>query len=294
MAETFSLTTSATRVGPYMMHAAHYLVAGAPDVVAVHGMVVAGHGVAPLARAMAQRGLSVHVPDLPGFGRSDKPRRALDVDGLASTLSGWTEARGLRHPVVVGNSFGTQVATAHVADHHGSACSLVLLSPTIDPRLGPAWLRRLPRGRPGGRPRGGAAGRLRAAATHALVPVETRRPAALRSLLVREYLASGLFRALSTVRHALNDDMTRRLPRVGVPVLVLRGEQDGNVSAGWAETVADACPAGSVEVVPGTDHDAQFNAPDMVAEAVARFVAGGAAMAGPAAGDARGRDTPRG
>ncbi len=32
---------------------------------------------------------SVYAPDLPGFGESEKPRRALDVTGLSDSLAAW-------------------------------------------------------------------------------------------------------------------------------------------------------------------------------------------------------------
>ncbi|HET9116836.1 MAG TPA: alpha/beta fold hydrolase, partial [Pseudonocardiaceae bacterium] len=91
------------------------------SVVLVHGMVVAGNGILPLARQLVARGLTVHVPDLPGFGRSAKPRRALDVDGLADALATWIKACELTRSSILGNSFGTQIAAAVADRHRGQA-----------------------------------------------------------------------------------------------------------------------------------------------------------------------------
>ena len=248
------------------------------SVVLVHGMVVAGNGILPLARQLVARGLTVHVPDLPGFGRSAKPRRALDVDGLADALATWIKACELTRSSILGNSFGTQIAAAVADRHRGQAGPLALLSPTIDRRFRRGWARHLPPGRPGGRPSGGILGWAQRQAVERLVdPEDLVEGASLRRLVATEYAAAGPARALSTYRHALRDDLADRMPRLGVPVLVLRGEHDRLVSPGWAVSLADRA-GGSYKEIPGADHDAQFNRPDAVADAVADHLYGAAAM----------------
>lgn len=265
--------------GPYRIHARH-LVPGHPrgSVVVVHGMVVAGRGTVPLAAALQDRGLSVHLPDLPGFGESDKPARALDVDGLAVTLGRWMEAAGIGHAAVLGNSFGTQVAAALAAGASDSLSSLVLVAPTIDSRFRRAWARRLPSGRPGGPPRRSGLGRLQQLLVERLVsrPVGEGR-SALRRLIAEEYLAAGPARAASTYRHALRDDLMARMPHIPVPVLVVRGRGDSLASAPWARSLAAAAPAGRCVEIPEVGHDAQFLRPDAVAAAVADMLAHGPA-----------------
>ena len=271
--------TSETRVGPYRVYARHCLPASpaAAELVLVHGMVVAGRGTLPLARALARRGFLVHLPDLPGFGRSDRPRRALDVAGLGAVLAEWAGGLGPGPVGLVGNSFGTQVAAA-AAGRPGLASTVVLVSPTIDARFRRGWAGRLPAGRPGGPPRQGWRGRLRRAVVDRLVPDEAA-PASLSlgNLLVCEYLAAGLGRALSTCRHALRDELTRSVEQIAEPVAVIRAGDDGLVSAAWAETVARAAGRGSVREVPHVGHDSQFDQPDVLADAV---VAAGALSTG--------------
>lgn len=244
------------------------------DVVLVHGMVVAGMGVLPLARELAGRGLAVHIPDLPGFGRSEKPRHALDVDGLGDALAGWMARSGLEGSSLLGNSFGTQVAAAAAERHPGTTSSLALMSPTIDRRFRRGWPSLLPAGHPGGPPAGGLLGWVHARAARCILSEEESeaRPS-LRELIVREYAAAGPARALSTYRHALRDDLARRMPRVHNPVLVLRGEHDRLVSKEWAGIVTSLAGGSSV-VIPGADHDAQFHQPDSVADAVTAHLVG--------------------
>lgn len=267
-----SVRTTEVPAGGYRIYARHLLPSvdpgGGPPVVVVHGMVLAGRGTLPLARALAARGFTVHLPDLPGFGRSAKPRRALDVPGLGTALADWIGAMALGPAVLLGNSFGTQVAAA-AAGRHGLASAVVLVAPTIDVRYRRGWATRLPAGRPGGPARAGALGWLQARLVDRLVPADPSPPVRdLRSLIVSEYLAAGPARALSTYRHALRDDLADRVGGIPVPLTVVRGERDGLVSPAWAERVAAAAPEGRLVVVPGVDHDGQFNRPDALADAV--------------------------
>ena len=59
--------------------------AGTP-VVLLHGYGVSGSYMVPLARSLAPS-FSVFVPDLPGFGRSEQPRKPLSIGELASALA---------------------------------------------------------------------------------------------------------------------------------------------------------------------------------------------------------------
>jgi pimeloyl-ACP methyl ester carboxylesterase len=58
---------------------------GAVPVVCVHGLGVSGRYLMPTARELAADH-PTFVPDLPGYGRSAKPPRPLDVPGLAAAL----------------------------------------------------------------------------------------------------------------------------------------------------------------------------------------------------------------
>ncbi|HET6964725.1 MAG TPA: alpha/beta hydrolase, partial [Acidimicrobiales bacterium] len=264
-------------VGEWEVYGRHLTPDATPagSVVVVHGMVVAGMGIRPLARELVGRGLAVHVPDLPGFGRSGKPRRALDVDGLADALAGWMAVSGLEGSSLLGNSFGTQVAVAAVERHPDLTGPLALLSPTIDRRFRRGWAGRLPPGRPGGRPASGVLGWVQRQAVERLLPADEQvETPSLRSLLLTEYAAAGPARALSTYRHALRDDIAGRLVRVANPVLVLRGERDGLVSPEWARSLAGLA-GGRYAEIAGADHDAQYHRPHAVADAVVAHLTGG-------------------
>lgn len=254
---------------------------GAPEVVVLHGMVVASRSVAPLAVALAEGGCRVWVPDQPGFGLSAKPAGVLGVGSLARWAAAWMQEVGISGATVLGNSFGCQAAVALAQGWPHLVDRLVLLAPTVDPRQRralPRFLRSGERGDPWA-PARTAAGRAaldaRDALEHAVVAWCWRaggpRPS-LAWITFWEYLAAGLLRSLGTIRHCLADAVEARLPSVRVPTLVIRAERDHVVSPRWVAQVAGALPDACSVTVAGAGHSAQFAAGPAVARQVLEFL----------------------
>ena len=103
--------------------------------------------------------------------------------------------------VVLGNSFGCQVAVELAVRHPEHVRGLVLVGPTMDPAARTTsrqilrWLR------------------------------DTAREDPLQlPILLRDIYDAGLHRVIGTLAHALRDPIEDKLPLVRVPVLVTRGE----------------------------------------------------------------------
>ncbi|MFC7109863.1 alpha/beta fold hydrolase [Nonomuraea rubra] len=117
-----------------------------PAVVCLHGAGVSSRELLPFVRAMGVTHDAWSL-DLPGFGRSEKPRAPLTLTALADAVAGWVAESGLQRPCLLGGSFGCQVAVDVAARHPGAAGALVLVGPTVDARArNPArlvgqWLR---------------------------------------------------------------------------------------------------------------------------------------------------------
>lgn len=222
--------------------------AGGVPLVLVHGLGVSSRYMVPLAEILAAT-RPVYAPDIPGFGRSQKPRRALDVHQQAEFLAAWMPAMGLNRAAFLGHSLGCQVV-ADLAYHHREAVSrLVLAAPTIDDhgRSVPLELFRL----------------LRDA------PLE---PFSLVPIVVADYLRAGLGRALRTLRYALADRIEEKLPVLRMPTLVLRGGRDPVVSEPWTERVYRLLPRGRLAVVPRAAHAFHWSAPREVADLLIPFL----------------------
>src|SRR5690242_7045106 len=96
-------TSDWTRANGLRTHDRYRDAAPGLPVVLLHGLAVSHRYLMPAARPLAAH-LPVHVPDLPGFGHSDKPSFAYGVDQHARHLSAWLDARGLRRVCLVGHS----------------------------------------------------------------------------------------------------------------------------------------------------------------------------------------------
>lgn len=132
---TVALRSTWTPIGGVRMHArvATTLAPPGPPVVLVHGLGVSSRYMIPTARLLAPDH-RVYAPDLPGSGRSGKPRRVLDLDGLADALAGWLRANGLSDAILVGNSLGCQTIAALALRHPALVARAVFIGPTMDPR----------------------------------------------------------------------------------------------------------------------------------------------------------------
>jgi pimeloyl-ACP methyl ester carboxylesterase len=201
-----------------------------PPVVLVHGLVVASDMTVPTARRLATR-QRVLAPDLPGFGRSDRPDHTPGVGELADALTRWMGQIAPGGAVVVGNSFGCQVAIHAAALAPDSVRALVLAGPTVDrhARSWPAQLLRWQR-------------------------EQVTQSWAMRRIQVRDYARAGLRRAVKTFAAALRDQPEKTIRACPQPVLVVRGTRDPIASRRWVEELAAAAPRGDLAVLPGVRH----------------------------------------
>lgn len=221
--------------------------AARPPVVLVHGLSVSGEYMVPLAEAMEPR-FSPHVPDLPGFGRSDKPDHTLDIIELADALAEWAEAADVGRPALIANSLGSQVVAEFAARYPARAGPLVFVGPTMDPALG-----------------------LKDLVLNLLKDAALEEPSLLPVHLADDVRA-GVARTWQTFEAAREHDMEGALRRVRSPVLVVRGEHDPLVSEAWARRVARLA-RGEYAELAGAPHAANYSTPGALARVVGEFLA---------------------
>jgi len=97
-------------------------------IVHVHGFAISGAYLMPTAERLAGRWVNV-VPDLPGYGHSERRSRILDIPDLAVALVAVLDALDIDKAVLVGNSMGCPVGleVAHAMPER--VHRLVLVSP---------------------------------------------------------------------------------------------------------------------------------------------------------------------
>jgi len=106
--------------------------AGLP-VVFLHGSGPGASGYSNFKRtapAFLAAGYRIVVPDLPGYGLSDKPEDAEYVlDYFVDALAGLLDALDIERCVLVGNSLGGAIALKYALDHPKRVTQLILMAP---------------------------------------------------------------------------------------------------------------------------------------------------------------------
>ncbi|WP_325099539.1 alpha/beta hydrolase [Luteolibacter yonseiensis] len=221
--------------------------AAIPTYVLVHGLGMSGRYMMPTAELLAAHGRVV-VPDLPGFGGSEKPSRALTIPELADGLAAWMAAHDLPPSVLIGNSLGAQVIADLAVRHPHFVERAVLVAPTVDP---------------------GA--RRVSTQTLRLLADALREPLRLYPIALGDYFRAGFRRSWRTLRHALVDPIVEKLPSVACPVLIVRGGRDPIVPQGWVEQAAGLIPDVRLVTFPEAAHAVNFNSPGRLVEEILRF-----------------------
>ena len=70
----------------------------------------------------------VFAPDLPGFGRSEKPRARYGIPYFTRFIERYMQARGLRSAAVVGSSLGGRIALELALENPRRVSKLVLVN----------------------------------------------------------------------------------------------------------------------------------------------------------------------
>ncbi|HSP96728.1 MAG TPA: alpha/beta fold hydrolase, partial [Candidatus Dormibacteraeota bacterium] len=255
---------------------------GAP-VIALHPLGLESSGFAALGRVLARRGLQTIAVDLPGFGRSPAPARALTPEVLAEPVIAL--ARRLPEPpVVLGLSLGGRVALEMALRAPEAVRGVIAIAPALpqrhfrallapvrllDPRLAD-WL-----------PLERAWPLLRwLAQTVEATPYLRDDAIAQAGARLVYYFACPATRAsfLSAAREMVLEPaygprgFWGRLPELSVPALFVWGQRDRLISTSYAHHVALACPQVPQLLLPCVAHWVNGPHHRCLAEAVAEAV----------------------
>ena len=221
--------------------------AGRPWVL-LHGLAVSHRYLMPTAAALTDG--PVHVPDLPGFGLSGKPRRVYDPVAHAAAVAAWLDLDGVVGARVLANSFGCQVAVELAVRRPELVSALVLVGPTMDP----------------------AAPTATGQALRWLADLAWEDPRQAR-IIAADVRDAGPRRILRTLRLSVRHRIERRLPLVSAPVLFLRGQHDPIAPARWLSRAAGLTPGSASGVVETAGHNAITTAGAVVAGRAIAFTA---------------------
>jgi pimeloyl-ACP methyl ester carboxylesterase len=199
--------------------------------------------------------------DLPGFGDSDAPERAWDVDSYARFMIHFLDELSVERAHLVGHSHGGRVSIALAADEADRVGRLLLIdSAGIPPKRGWRYRRRVAVAKLGRLIArvGGPPGRR----------VQERMRARVAS---RDYLeASEAMRG--TFRAQIASDLTDRLPRVRASTLLVWGDQDDDTPLWMGRRMEELIPDAGLVVLEGAGHFSYADSPGQFRAVARRFL----------------------
>ncbi|BDV31712.1 alpha/beta fold hydrolase [Microbacterium terricola] len=225
-------------------HPAEGAAGGEAVFVLLHGIGMGRGAFGDLTAHLTPHGRVISL-DLPGYGDAPEPDRTPTIERMADIVAALLRDRGVRRPVLIGHSMGTQVAIEAVVRHPGLTDRIVLAGPTVDPRARSIWgqFRRL---------------------VHDLA-IESPR---VLWIGAGEYLHAG-----PHLRRKMRAMLTHRpedvYPRVPARTLVLRGASDAVAPRDWCLQVVALLPDASLEEIDGHGHETMIRD---AAPAAARIV----------------------
>ena len=212
-------------------------------------VLVPGLGLDERSSARLRRSVPADVVLLPGMGRRGPVPSLEDLAALLRADLGPAPV------VLVGHSQSCQVVAA-AAERDARVRAVVLVGPTTDPRLrSPAGLVR------------------RWLATAVAEPWRVYPP------VVAQWLATGPAAMRRLWEQTAPDRIEDRLPRLPVPVTVVRGTRDRLCPHDWAVRLAAAAPRGRLVEVPGAAHLVPATHPAELASLLASLRATGVGSA---------------
>jgi len=261
-----------------------------PPVVALHGWPGDRSDWAPVA-ALLERDADVVVPDLRGFGGSDRharpPADAYSADAQAESVCALIEELGLEQPVIAGYDVGSRVAQAVARRWPDDVRALVLAPPLpgagariLEPDAQREfWYQPFHRLELSTALIDGDARAVRAYLTHFWThwsgPGWTPDPARLDAL-VAAYARPGAFAAsiawyragAGAVARSLAERPPTPLDRVAVPTTVLWPEHDPLFPLAWSDRIDAFFADATLQLLDGVGHFVPLEAPDALAAAI--------------------------
>jgi len=251
-------------VGGHRIHYDAEGPAGGPVVVLVHGLGGNAENWRNLAPFLSKAGFRVYMPDLLGYGRSEKPADfSYSIPDEAEFVVSFLDALGLRQVDLGGWSMGGWIVQ-HVANSHPERVKRLILFDSAGIAEKPAWDTRL------FTPTTAAElDQLDAL----LMPNPPQVPGYIAKDILRNSKRNGwvIHRALGTMLTG-RDATDSLLPQLKMPVLIVWGAEDRITPLSQGEKMHGLVAQSQLEVFPGCGHLAPDQCASQIGPRLVEFV----------------------
>jgi pimeloyl-ACP methyl ester carboxylesterase len=248
-------------------HRVHYDVLGPADgqpVVLVHGLGGSAEGWLELTHYLVKAGYRVYLPDLLGYGRSEKPADfSYSVPDEATVIVGFLDALGLKQVDLGGVSMGGWIVQC-IASNHPKRVRRLMLFDSAGIYEQPSWDTRLftP---------------TSPAEVNQLMALLYPHPVAVPGFVARDIVrltnqnkwVTRRVVALMLSSHSTADSL---LPQLKMPVLIVWGAEDRIMPLHQGERMHQLVSQSQLEVFPGCGHRAIMQCASQIGPKVVEFV----------------------
>jgi len=205
---------------------------------------------------LARNGIKIIIPDLPGFGQSDKPQTTWNLDDYCDFVEEFVKALNLEKFYLLGHSFGGALAVKCSLKFPEKIDKLFLASASCIRRrnLKKKLLYIL----------------SKVFKVFSFIPF--LRKAFYKFVVGKsDYLSiQGVMRDIYL--NVIAEDLSGALPQVEVPTIIIWGEKDNITPLNDAKIINKKIKDSKLEIIPNVGHDLNLKAPEKLAEAIVRFL----------------------
>ncbi len=245
----------------------HYLAAGPVDgqpVVLVHGLGGIAEDWTGLQGYLTHAGFRVYMPELIGYGRSEKPADyTYSVRSEAYMITGFLDALGLKQVDLAGWSMGGWIVQLVASDHPERVRRLILFD-SGGLREKPLWDTRL------------FTPTTPSEFTQflaLLMPHPPRLPVAADWVILHIWKDKNWVKRRSMASLLTGEDATdERLPALKMPVLIVWGDMDRIFPLSQGKRIHQLVPQSEFEVIAGCGHMAPVQCTAQIGPKVVAFV----------------------
>ncbi len=193
-------------------------------------------------------GVKVIIPDLPGFGQSDKPPKAWNIDDYRNFIEEFVKTLNLEKFYLLGHSFGGSLAIKFSLQHSEKIDKLFLVSAAcIRKKTFKNKLFKF---------------------LSKFIKIKTP---FLRKVFYRksDYLSvEGVMK--ETYLKIIKQDLSDVLPKIQIPTVIIWGEKDNITPLNDARIINQKIKGSKLEIISNVGHDLNLKAPEKLAEVISK------------------------
>ncbi|MCX6759866.1 MAG: alpha/beta hydrolase [Candidatus Nealsonbacteria bacterium] len=214
-----------------------------------------------VADILSQKGFKVVIPDLPGFGKSDGPKNAWNLDNYVEFVEKFAEIIGLDKFILAGHSFSGAISIKYAIKNPGDIEKLFLLAP--------ACLRRDSFRK--------KAFRIisKLFKVYSFIPGYKLARKAFYKFIIRKsdyQYTNGTMK--ETYLKIISEDLSGILNEVKADTIIIWGDEDDIVPIGQGKEINRKISGSKLIIIPGADHKLEIKTPEALASKILENIVG--------------------